>query len=170
MSYTFKSPFNLNDWIGEHQNLLKPPVGNIEVFPGGDFIVMAVGGPNARKDYHINQGPELFHQIQGEITLKILEDGRPKDIVISEGDIFLLPPNLPHSPQRPANTVGLVVEQKRRPDEKDGFLWVCDQCHTKLYEEFLHVSNIVAQLPKVFERFYNSSHVTCTSCGTVAKR
>ena len=107
-------PFNLNQWIDEHRHLLKPPVGNKQVYMGNDdYIVMVVGGPNARKDYHLNQTPEFFYQVEGNITLKLMVDGKPQDVNINEGDIYLLPPNVPHSPQRGANTVGLVIEQKR---------------------------------------------------------
>lgn len=164
-------PFNLQAWIEEHKHLLKPPVGNCEIFPHGDFIVMAVGGPNSRKDFHINEGPEFYHQLKGNIHLRILENGKPKNIAINEGDIFLLPANTPHSPQRPADTVGLVLEHKRKEHEKDGFLWICERCDEKLYEEYVHVSDIVKQLPQVFEHFYgNKENTVCKKCGTVAHR
>ena len=164
-------PFNLQGWIKEHQHLLKPPVGNCEIFPNGDFIVMAVGGPNSRKDFHINQGPEFFHQLKGDVHVRILENGVPRNIPIKEGDVFVLPPNTPHSPQRPADTIGIVLEHKRKPGEKDGFLWICDQCNSKLYEEYVEVTDIVKQLPAVFQNFYgNLDHTTCKKCGTVAKR
>lgn len=165
------APFNLQKWIEEHKHLLKPPVGNSLVFPDGDFMIMAVGGPNVRKDYHIDPGAEFFHQIRGDMNLRILENGKPKDIPICEGDVFLLPPFVPHSPQRPANSVGIVIERKRAADEKDGFLWICDGCNEKLYQENVHVTDIVSQLPKVFENFYsNIQHTTCKECGTVAHR
>ncbi len=132
---------------------------------------MAVGGPNSRKDFHINEGPEFYYQLQGNVKLRILENGKPQDIAINEGDVFLLPPNTPHSPQRPAGTIGLVIEHKRREGEKDGFLWICDNCNEKLYEEFTPVTDIVKQLPIVFDHFYgNPANTTCKKCGTVAKR
>lgn len=164
-------PFNLQGWIKEHEHLLKPPVGNYEIFPHGDFIVMAVGGPNSRKDFHINEGPEFFYQLKGDVHLKVLEKGEVKDIPLKEGDVFLLPPRTPHSPQRPAGTVGIVVEHKRKPGEKDGFVWICDKCHSKLYQEFVEVTDIVKQMPPIFDRFYGSvDHTTCKKCGTVATR
>src|SRR5438034_6120244 len=116
------SPLNLKKWVDEHRHILKPPVGNAQVYRDvKDFIIMIVGGPNSRKDYHYDESEEFFYQIEGEITLKIIEDGKPKDIHLKAGDIFLLPPHVPHSPQRPANTVGMVVERKREPGEVDGF-------------------------------------------------
>jgi 3-hydroxyanthranilate 3,4-dioxygenase len=164
-------PFNLHEWIDAHRELLKPPVCNREIYAGSEFIVMIVGGPNARKDYHDDPGAELFHQIEGDMLLKTMQDGRPVDIPIREGDIFLLPPHLPHSPQRFAGTVGLVVERQRRPDEKDGFLWFCERCNHKLYEEYLHVADIVADLPPVLERFWSDpAKRTCRRCGTVLER
>ncbi|TPE42697.1 3-hydroxyanthranilate 3,4-dioxygenase [Pontibacter mangrovi] len=162
-------PFNFKQWIDEHRHLLKPPVGNQQVFKGNDdFIVMVVGGPNARKDYHYDEGEEFFYQLEGDIVLKIIEDGKPVDIPIKEGEIFLLPPRVPHSPQRPANTVGLVMERYRKPGEKDGFLWFCENCGNKLYEEYADVTDIVGQLPVIMSHFWDSlEHRTCNNCGTV---
>nr|WP_027000001.1 3-hydroxyanthranilate 3,4-dioxygenase [Eisenibacter elegans] len=159
---------NLLDWVDEHRDLLKPPVGNKEIYPGGDFIVMAVGGPNARKDYHYNEGPEFFYQLQGDIVLKIIEDGQFKDIHIREGEIYLLNAKVPHSPQRPANTIGLVIEERRKAEHTDGFQWYCDNCGHLLYEEYLKLTNIETQLPEVFKRFHaNTPAHTCSQCGTV---
>ena len=158
--------FNLNAWIEEHRKQLKPPVCNLQVFSDSDFIVMIVGGPNSRKDYHFDEGPELFYQLEGEMLLKVFEAGQLKDIVIGEGEMLLLPPRVPHSPQRFANTVGLVVERKRQAHELDGFMWFCDNCGRKLYEEYLYVDDIVGQLPPIFDRYYESeSHRSCDNCG-----
>jgi 3-hydroxyanthranilate 3,4-dioxygenase len=162
-------PFNFKQWIDEHRHLLKPPVGNQQVYKDNkDYIVMVVGGPNARKDYHYNESEEFFYQVEGDITLKIIEDGQPVDVPIKEGEIFLLPPRVPHSPQRKANTIGMVIERYRREGEKDGFLWFCENCNYKLYEEYFDLTDIVTQLPIVMKKFYNSSELrTCTACGTV---
>ena len=162
------APFNLKNWINENRDKLKPPVGNQCVYTDAkNFIVMIVGGPNARKDYHFNESEELYFQLEGNITLKIIDEGTPRDITINEGDMFLLPPNTPHSPQRGEGTVGLVIE-KVREEEKDGFLWYCENCGHKLYEEFLPISDIVKQLPPVMEGFYKDENKrTCTECGTV---
>jgi 3-hydroxyanthranilate 3,4-dioxygenase len=126
-----------------------------------------VGGPNARTDFHVDEGEEFFYQLEGDITLRVMEDGKRRDIPIRAGDIFLLPPRVPHSPQRPPGTVGLVIERKRTAQELDGFVWYCEKCGNKLYEEFFHLDNIVTQLPPVFDRFYSSeANLTCKSCGT----
>ncbi len=163
--------FNFKQWIDEHRDLLKPPVGNKRVFPDTDFIIMVVGGPNARTDYHYNESEEFFFQVEGDMVLKIMENGAPVDVPIREGDIFLLPPKVPHSPQRAANTVGLVIERQRPSDQKDGLLWFCQKCNHKLYEEYFHLENIETQMPPVFERFYSSAdHRTCDTCGTVMER
>jgi len=133
-----------------------------------DYIVMIVGGPNARKDFHYNEGEELFYQLEGDITLRIVEDGAIKDIAIREGDMFLLPPKVPHSPQRPANTVGLVIERYRREGEQDGFMWFCENCHHKLYEEYFPLTDIVKQLPPVMKRFFeDEAKRSCSQCGSV---
>lgn len=161
-------PFNFKKWIDENRHLLKPPVGNIQVWKDAEFIVMVVGGPNSRKDYHYNEGEEFFYQLEGDVVVKIIDEGKPRDIHIKEGDIFLLPPRTPHSPQRGPNTVGLVIERERAKTELDGFLWYCENCGEKLYEEYEYVTDIVKQLPPIFERFYgNLENCTCKSCGTV---
>ncbi len=160
------SPLNLKKWIEENRQLLKPPVGNRYVWEDRDFMVTVVGGPNNRKDYHINEGEEFFYQLEGNMNLRLLIDGKPQDFPICEGEIFLLPPRLPHSPQRFPNTVGLVIERKRQAQEKDGLLWLCDHCGSKLYEEYFHLTNIVTQLKETFERFYgNEQNYTCQKCG-----
>lgn len=160
---------NIKKWIDENRHNLKPPVGNAQIYKDvKDFIIMVVGGPNSRKDYHYNESEEFFYQIEGDITVKIIDEGVPKDIHLKEGEIFLLPGKTPHSPQRGANTVGIVIEKVRQGNETDGFLWFCESCGNKLYEEYFKMTDIVAQLPPVMERFYmNESLRTCTKCGTV---
>jgi len=162
-------PFNFKKWIDEHRHLLKPPIGNQCVYKeAGTFIVMVVGGPNARKDYHYNESEEFFYQLEGDIVLKIVEDGNPVEIPIKEGDIFLLPAKVPHSPQRPANTVGLVMEKVRSEDDKDGLMWFCENCNEKLYDEYFKLDDIVKQLPPIMEGFYSSEEKrTCEKCNTV---
>jgi 3-hydroxyanthranilate 3,4-dioxygenase len=161
-------PFKLLDWIDDNREHLKPPVCNKEMFAGSGFIVQVVGGPNSRSDYHVDEGPELFYQVEGEMLLKTVQDGEFVDIPIQEGEIFMLPPRVPHSPQRFPNTVGIVVERPREPHELDGFVWFCPKCANKLYEEYLHVGDIVKDLPPVFERFYGDADArTCKRCGTV---
>ncbi|MBI5647073.1 MAG: 3-hydroxyanthranilate 3,4-dioxygenase [Ignavibacteriae bacterium] len=159
---------HFKQWIDEHRHLLKPPVGNITVFNNAEFIVMVVGGPNSRKDYHYNEGEEFFYQLEGDITVKIIDNGTPRDVQIREGEIFLLPARVPHSPQRGPGTIGLVIERKRLEGELDGFHWYCESCNTKLYEEYFPLENIVTQFPPIMERFYSSVELrTCRSCGTV---
>lgn len=158
-------PIDFARWIAEHRELLKPPVGNKCVY-NGDFIVMVVGGPNQRSDYHWDEGPEFFYQIEGEMVLRVQEDGRARDIPIRAGEVFYLPPRIPHSPQRMPDSIGLVVERKRLPHELDGLLWYCERCNTKLYEEFFNLVNVETDFPPVFERFYRSlEHRTCRACG-----
>ena len=160
--------FNFQQWIDDHRHLLKPPVCNQQVFFDNDFIVMVVGGPNSRQDYHYDEGPEFFYQLEGEMVLNTMQDGERVNITIGEGEILLLPPKVPHSPQRFENTIGLVVERMRLPEELDGFMWFCDNCNNKLYEEQLYVSDIVTQLPPIFDRFFSSEeNLTCNECGTV---
>lgn len=159
------NPLNLQAWIDEHRDMLKPPVGN-KVIYAGDFIVMVVGGPNQRTDYHWDEGPEWFYQLEGEMVLRIQEDGEVRDIPIKAGEIFLLPPRVPHSPQRMPDSIGLVIERKRLPHEDDGLLWFCENCNEKVYEEYFHLHDIETDFPLVFDRFYSSrEHRTCNHCG-----
>jgi 3-hydroxyanthranilate 3,4-dioxygenase len=165
------SPLNLQRWIEENRHLLKPPVGNRRIFRDSQFIVMAVGGPNSRKDYHVDPGEEFFYQVEGELLLKTVQDGRVVDIPMRAGELFLLPAGLPHSPRRGADTVGLVIERDRRPGEQDGLQWYCENCGTKLYEEFFELTDIETQFPPVFDRFFGNPHLyTCRNCGTVQTR
>jgi 3-hydroxyanthranilate 3,4-dioxygenase len=160
--------FPLKQWIEEHRHQLEPPVGNKQIFENDEFIVMAVGGPNSRKDYHYDAGPELFYQLEGEMLLKTMQDGQPVDIPIRAGEMLLLPGAVPHSPQRFANSVGLVVERRRQAGEEDGLLWFCENCHAKLYEEYFVLKSIEKDFPPVFDRFFSNEKLrTCKECGAV---
>jgi 3-hydroxyanthranilate 3,4-dioxygenase len=159
-------PFNFKKWIDENRHLLKPPVNNKVVYKDTEFIVMVVGGPNSRKDYHYNESEEFFYQLEGNIMVKIQENGKEVEVPINEGDIFLLPPRVPHNPVRFKDTIGLVMERRRRNGEKDGLMWFCEKCNTKLYEEYFELNDITSQFQGVFETFYNSDDLrTCKSCG-----
>lgn len=161
------APLNLQAWIEQNRHLLKPPVAN-KCIVDGDFIVMIVGGPNQRSDYHVEEGPEFFYQLEGEMVLRIQLDGRRQDVPISAGQIYYLPPKVPHSPQRMPGSIGLVIERKRLAGENDGLQWYCERCNHLLYEEFFSLSNIETQFHAVFERYYGSTeHRTCKACGHV---
>ena len=152
-----RRPFNLQAWIDEHRHELKPPVANRNLYhDAGDYIVMVVAGPNARKDYHFNQTEELYYQIEGDINVRVQEDGKAVDIPIKEGEMFLLPGNTPHSPMRPAGTVGLVIELKRSEDAEDALMWFCDVCNTKLFDSRFHLENIEKDFLPRFKEFYAS--------------
>ncbi len=166
-------PLNLRSWIDEHRHLLKPPVGNKCIWEDRDFIVMIVGGPNARKDYHVNQTEELFYQVEGDITLKIIENGVKRDVSIRQGDVFLLPPGIPHSPQRPAGTVGMVVERQRPAGMKDHLRFYCEKCGALIHEPEFDMKDIVNQLKTIMEQYWNDANVairTCGKCGHVMEK
>ncbi|MEQ6167242.1 MULTISPECIES: 3-hydroxyanthranilate 3,4-dioxygenase [unclassified Ekhidna] len=164
-----KRPFNLQKWIEDNRDLLKPPVGNKNLYAdAGDYIVMIVGGPNARKDYHYNETEELFYQLEGDIEVTIQEDGKAVKIPIKEGEMYLHPAKVPHSPARPANTVGLVIERKREPTHQDGLLWYCDNCNNKLHDTYFHLTNIEKDFLPRFREFFNSEELrTCDNCGEI---
>jgi 3-hydroxyanthranilate 3,4-dioxygenase len=164
------APFNLKQWINDNRDLLKPPVSNKNLYhEAGDFIVMVVAGPNARKDYHYNESEELFIQIEGDITVRIQHEGKPKDILVKEGDMFLLPANTPHSPMRGENTIGLVIERVRKGSAlTDGLFWFCENCNEELKSYRFHLENIEKDFIPRFKEFYSSEAMrTCKSCGHV---
>lgn len=163
-------PFNLHAWLEENRDKLKPPVGNKNLYTESeDYIVMVVAGPNARKDYHYNETEELFYQLEGEIRVHIQEDGRKKTFRLGPGDMYLHPAGTPHSPERAAGSIGLVVERRRdHLDVKDGLMWFCDSCNHKLYEAYFPLHNIEKDFLGHFEKFYGSEALrTCDKCGTV---
>lgn len=164
-----RRPFNLQAWIDEHRDELKPPVGNRNLYKeAGDYIVMIVAGPNARKDYHYNETEELFYQLEGDINVRIQEDGKAVDIPIKEGEMFLLPGKVPHSPMRSEGSIGLVIETKRTGEEIDGLLWFCEKCNHKLHETYFKLDNIEKDFLPRFKEFYGSVEMrTCPECGTV---
>lgn len=167
---SIQKPFNLNLWIKDNKHLLKPPVGNKNMYvDSGDYIVMIVAGPNARKDYHYNETEELFYQLEGEITIYIQEEGHKKEMQLSAGDMFLLPAKVPHSPNRSENSIGLVIERKRvGKGFTDGLLWFCDTCNHKLHEAYFELHDIEKDFLPHFKEYYNSEEKrTCEKCGTI---
>ena len=163
-------PFNLQQWIEENRDLLKPPINNKNLYKqAGDFIVMIVGGPNARKDYHYNESEELFYQLEGDMTVFAQIDGKKTEITIKEGEMFLLPANIPHNPVRPENTIGLVIERVRiGTDLSDGLFWFCDKCNHPLHHYRFPLTNIESDFLTRFKEFYSSEELrTCKSCGDV---
>ena len=163
-------PFNLTKWIDENRHLLKPPVGNKNIYiDSEDYIVMIVAGPNARKDYHFNETEELFYQIEGSITIFVQDEGKKVAMQINAGDMYLHPAKTPHSPVRTPNSIGLVIEKKREGQNlKDGLLWFCENCNHKLYEVYFELNDIEEDFLPHFKQFYNSEDLrTCDNCGTV---
>ena len=163
-------PFNFKKWIDENRHLLKPPVGNKNVYTeSGDYIVMIVAGPNARKDYHYNETEELFYQLEGSIKVIIQEDGERKEMELNAGDMYLNPAKIPHSPVRSEGSIGLVIERKRAGlGFTDGLLWHCEKCNHKLHEVYFELNNIEKDFLSHFEHFYSSETLrTCSKCGTL---
>eukprot|EP00029_Vermamoeba_vermiformis_P001180 TRINITY_DN11347_c0_g1_i1.p1 TRINITY_DN11347_c0_g1~~TRINITY_DN11347_c0_g1_i1.p1 ORF type:complete len:183 (-),score=45.78 TRINITY_DN11347_c0_g1_i1:68-616(-) len=167
-------PFNFKKWIDEHRDQLKPPVGATLLFTEGCFVIMVIGGPNSRIDYHINQTEEFFYQVEGDMVLKVIHNGEFKDIPIKEGEVFLLPGKVPHSPQRFANTVGLVIEKRRDEGVHDALQWYCENtsCRNLLYEEsFASTSlDLGGILSVIIKKFFASEELrTCKKCGHVTQ-
>ncbi len=162
--------FNLQGWIEQNRDKLKPPVGNAQVWEDGEFMVTVVGGPNQRRDFHDDPTEEFFYQLKGNIVLRVIEEaGKPPvDIPIREGEVFLLPKHMRHSPQRPADTIGMVIEMPRPEGTMDAFEWYCPNCHNLVHRAEVRLKSIVRDLPPIFERFNNSEELRrCKNCGTV---
>jgi 3-hydroxyanthranilate 3,4-dioxygenase len=164
-----RKPLNLERWIDEHREQLQPPVGNAQVWEDADFIVTVVGGPNQRTDYHDDPLEEFFFQLKGDMVLRLMEDSRPRDLPICQGDIFLLPPHVRHSPQRPEpGSVGLVIEYRRPQGMRDAFEWYCLACHARVHRVEVELKSIVRDLPPLFAQFYDNAELRkCPACGTV---
>jgi 3-hydroxyanthranilate 3,4-dioxygenase len=161
-------PINLKRWVNEHRELLKPPVGNKMVWQDSEFMVMVVGGPNQRKDFHVEDGEEFFFQVEGDIAVRVIEEGKVREIPIREGEMFLLPAGIPHSPQRPPNTVGLVIERRRQEAEQDHLRWFCEKCGKELHDSAFQLVDLGKQLKPIIEGFYADERLrTCKHCGHV---
>lgn len=162
-------PFNFQRWIDEHRDLLRPPVGNSQLWEDAGLLVTIVGAPNQRTDFHDDPIEEFFYQIQGDMVLRVMEEeGQPPvDVQINEGEVFLLPPHVRHSPQRPQpDSIGMVVEYARAPGQLDGVEWYCTGCHRRMHRSELQLTSIVRDLPPVFERFYGGDR-RCPHCAAV---
>ncbi|CAK4032765.1 3-hydroxyanthranilate 3,4-dioxygenase [Lecanosticta acicola] len=164
-------PLNLPKWLSENSHLLKPPINNYCVY-SEPMMVMVVGGPNARTDYHINETPEFFYQYQGRMLLKTVQEVNGKDefvdVYINEGELFLLPANTPHNPVRFADTVGLVIEQPRPEGSLDRLRWYCDNCGDVVKEDAFHCTDLGTQIKDAVNKFKaDEAARKCKSCGTV---
>jgi 3-hydroxyanthranilate 3,4-dioxygenase len=161
-----ESPLDLFQWIAENRHRLKPPVSNGYLYDGKDFFIMIIAGPNARNDFHLTRSEEFFYQLKGDIVVRIFEDGRIKDVVVREGETFFAPGGVPHSPTRPPDTLGLVVERRRPPDEMEHIIWYCDQCETLVEDLEFSCKDIVEHFAQAMEDFWaDPKRATCKNCG-----
>jgi len=162
-------PINFPQWIEQNQHLLKPPVGNQQIWLDTDFIVTVVGGPNQRTDFHDDPYEEFFYQFKGNAFLNTMENGRPGRVDLKEGAMFLLPPHVRHSPQRPeAGSLCIVIERSRPVGQLDGFEWFCPNCHALIHRVEVQLKSIVSDLPPLFAAFYADLDARrCRQCGTV---
>ncbi len=162
-------PKSLWGWIDENQDAFQPPVGNKVVWEDSQFTAMVVRGPNARRDFHLDPFDEIFYQLRGDIVVEYLEpDGQRQSAIVQEGDLFLVPAMVGHSPHRPADSWGLVIEIKRSPEHVESLLWLCDRCGAKIHEATMYVANIETELKAAIERFDADEQLrTCSSCGYV---
>jgi 3-hydroxyanthranilate 3,4-dioxygenase len=171
---------NLKKWIRENEKFLVPPVSNKQLFTEArDVILFVSGGPNTRNDFHVNPTEELFYQLKGDIAVRLrpLDGSKPYDQIIREGEFFLLPRWVPHRPQRPPGTIGIVVEFPRGVDEngqpqKDALRWYCPECDELVYEAQWVLRKIDEDLKVIMHDFWDGpvERRTCRRCGTVIER
>ena len=161
-------PINLQSWIEKNRDKLKPPVGNFCLYDEGGFLVMVIGGPNSRTDYHVNPSEELFYQVEGDVVVKVIDNGEFRDVPIREGELFLLPAQVPHSPQRGPNTIGLVVEFPRLRDEDHYLRWFCDDCRKLVHQEAFRPQDLGKQIKEMLSRYKTDETMRkCKACGKV---
>jgi 3-hydroxyanthranilate 3,4-dioxygenase len=166
----YSAPINLAAWIQENESFLKPPVNNKQIWKNADLVCFVVAGPNQRTDFHVDPFEEYFHQFRGSASLLVADRGKIERVVLKEGDIFLLPANVRHSPQRPeADSLCMVIERHRGPEDIDAFEWYCAGCGTQVARRELNLKKIDEDLPKAFATFYETPDEdrTCPNCGSV---
>jgi 3-hydroxyanthranilate 3,4-dioxygenase len=160
-------PIDLTKWVEANKHLMKPPVSNKYLYDGEDFFVMLINGPNARNDFHMTNSEEFFMQIKGDIVVRIIEDGKIKDVPVREGETFFVPGNVPHSPTRPPNTLGLVVERRRPPGETEHLQFYCEKCEALVEDIEFDCKDIVEHFKQAMEDFWaDAERSTCRKCGT----
>ena len=161
------SPINIKQWVEEHIDEFKPPVSNKYLYMGKDFFVMVIGGPNARNDFHKTDSEEYFYQFKGDICVSTIEDGKIVHHVIREGETFFIPPNVPHAPQRPPNTIGVVVERNRPAGETEHQQFYCPNCDELVWDEEFDCKDIVEHFSASMEAFWaDDERATCSNCKT----
>ena len=158
----------LTAWIEANRHMMKPPVSNKYLYSGEDFFVMIIAGPNARNDFHMTNSEEFFIQLKGDIVVRIRDtDGVIRDVTVREGETFFIPPNVPHSPMRGPDTIGLVVERRRPPTETEHIMYFCDSCGDLVYDKEFSCADIVVAFSRAMEEFWaDPSLCTCRRCGT----
>lgn len=155
--------------IEENKDLLKPPVNNKVLWEDSEFIVMLIGGPNRRRDFHIDPSDEFFYQIKGNCYVEcITEDGKREVVTVKPGEMFMLPAWVPHSPHRVADSYGIVIERKRKEGELEHLVWFCDKCNHEMHRVTVQMVNIETQIKEAIEQFNGSEELrTCDNCGYV---
>ena len=163
---TVSSPFHLMNWVLANRHKFKPPVGNRYLYSGRDFFAMVIVGPNARNDFHQVDSEEFFIQLKGDVAVKLIEDGKVRVQPIREGEVFFIPPNVPHSPQRGPDTIGLVVERRRPKGEPEHLIFFCEHCNTLVYDKVFDCDDIVHHVARAMEEFWADPVLsTCKCCG-----
>src|SRR3954463_13271577 len=165
------APINLKKWIEENRELFKPPVSNQYLYDGRDFFVMVIKGPNARNDFHLVDSEEYFYQLKGDIKVRIREGDKIVDHLVREGETFFIPPNVPHAPVRPPDTIGVVVERRRPAGEREHGIFYCPNCEALVEDIDFDCADIVEAFSQAMLDFWASDERrTCKNCGTKVEK
>ncbi len=157
---------NLKSWIEENRENFKPPVANQYLYDGRDFFVMVIVGPNARNDFHLVDSEEYFYQLKGDIVVRTREGEKIVDHRVREGETFFIPANVPHCPMRPPNTIGVVVERRRPPGEKEHIIFYCQHCNALVEDILFDCRDIVDHFRETMEAFWkDDARRICKKCG-----
>jgi len=164
-------PINLKEWVEQNRDQMKPPVGNKYLYDGKDFFVMVIRGPNARNDFHVTNSEEYFYQVEGDIVVRVRDEGKIKDFRVREGETFFVPSKMPHSPQRPPGTVGVVVERVRPVGEMEHLVFYCEKCGALVEDIEFDCKDIVVHFRDTMEAFWqDDARRTCKKCATKVER
>jgi len=163
---------NVLDWI-RRSNAAGPlkPILNFEQFWDDAFLIRLFDGPTpkGRRDFHVNTCAEFFYQFQGELTTVVLRDGEFVTEICREGEMYWIPPLVPHLNQREIGSIGLVIHGQRQPGAKDAMVWYCEACHAELHRMEYGFEKDLRQLlrPRIQAFQRDVALRTCKACGAI---
>ncbi|HTV19447.1 MAG TPA: hypothetical protein VMG12_12265 [Polyangiaceae bacterium] len=165
-------PVDVEGWVRRSMAGGMPkPLLNFEQFWDGELLVRLFDGPTpkGRRDFHINTSAEFFYQLEGSMTCTLVEDGEFNTVTCQKGEMYWIPPLVPHLNQREAGSIGLVIHTQRAPGALHGMAWYCDRCGAQVHRVDYAYERELRDLlaPKLREFAADDQARTCKRCGTV---